>query len=302
MDMGRSWKVIVALVALGLLVGCAASKRSRNRLDVVTAENIDLRQQYDGASRQAREAQLAQDRAITELQQEKHQSRQLAGELSTAEQRALMGQEAVAELERSNQDNLRNAARLQALGTEIDRIGRLAQDAKPRPVAAPPSAPDPGWTDPGHLDAFATDLRARLGGAGIALPVEMRTTRDGRRRVAVVLRSAFPAGKDSLSYNMDAVRAVVGLGQLISSSYPGSRVDIEGHTDSDPIRASHFASNEALSLSRAQSVKTLLVKSGVRESLIETSGHGARNPIASGSTKRAKAENRRVEIYIEPST
>ena len=301
MNMGRPWTVMVALVALGLLVGCAASKRSRNRLDVVTAENIDLRQQHTSAQRQARDAQLAQDRAITELQQEKHNSRQLADDLTTAEQQALAGQAAFDELHRSQEDNNRNAQRLQTLGAEVDRLHKLAQQRKP----APAPAPAPGmneWTTPKHLEAFATDLRARLGSAGIALPVEMRTTRDGRQRVAVVLRSAFPAGKDSLSYNMEAVRAVVGLGQLIGASYPGSRVRVEGHTDSDKIRVSHFASNEALSLSRANSVRTLLVKSGVRESLIETSGHGARNPIASGNTKRAKAENRRVEIYIEPST
>ena len=302
MNMGRPWTVMVALVALGLLVGCAASKQSRNRLDVVTAENIDLRQQQDAAQRQAREAQLAQDRAITELQKEKHQSRQLADELASVEQSALVGEQAVAALQRSQEDNDRNAQRLQALGAEVDRLHRLAQEAKPRPAPVPAQAPDLDWRTPEHLTAFAADLRARLSSAAISLPVEMRTTRDGQQRVAVVLRSAFPAGKDSLSYNMEAVRAVVGVGQLIATSYPGSRVRVEGHTDSDPIKASPFASNEALSLSRARSVKTILVKSGVRESLIETSGHGARNPIASGTTKRAKAENRRVEIYIEQST
>ncbi len=300
MDMGRPWMVLVALVALGLMVGCAASKRSRNRTDVVTAENIDLRQQNATSRYQAREAQLAQDRTIIELQQEKHRSTQLGDDLANAEQGALLGREAVTELHRSREDNLRHVARLQAIGAEVDRLRVQARDSKPRPAPAP--APDMGWKPSPHLDAFAADLRARLGGAGIALPVEMRTTRDGRRRVAVVLKSAFPAGKDSLSYNMEAVRAVVGLGQLISSSYPGSHIRIEGHTDSDPIRKSPFASNEALSLSRAQSVRVLLVKSGVRESLVETTGHGARNPVASGSTKRAKAENRRVEIYIEPST
>jgi len=298
-NVGRPWTVFVALVALGLMVGCAASRRSRSRLDVVTAENIDLRQQNDLAQRQARDAQLGQDRAVTELQEERHQSAMLGQDLRDAEQRALVGDQAVAELERSRDDNARNAARLASLGTEIDRLQRLAQESKPRPV---PPQPEVAWQPSPHLDAFAADLRSRLSSAGIALPVEMRTTRDGQRRVAVVLKSAFPAGKDSLSYNMDAVRAVVGLGQLIANSYPGSRVSVEGHTDSDPIRSSPFASNEALSLSRAQSVKELLVKAGVSESLIETSGHGARSPVASGNTKRAKAENRRVEIYIEPST
>ena len=152
-----------------------------------------------------------------------------------------------------------------------------------------------------HVDAFAADVRARLGSAGINLPVEVRTTRDGQRRVAVVLENAFPPGKDSLSYNMDAVRAVVGLGQLVSASYPGSRLSVDGHTDRDPPRKCPFPSNEALSRARAESVRDLLVKAGVN-GRIEVTGHGARYPIASGNTSRAKAQNRRVEVFIEPST
>jgi type VI secretion system protein ImpK len=297
-NVGWPWTVVLALVALGLLVGCAASKRTNSRLDVITAENIDLNQQRDLAQRQAREAQLAHDRAIVGFQEQKHEALRLADELAGVQQDAVLGQQALAELERSREDNQRNAERLEAMVAEVDRLKRLA---KPRPVAPPPE-PGPSWEPSPHLDAFAADVRAKLASAGISLPVEMRTTRDGTRRVAIVLKNAFPAGKDSLSYNMAAVRAVVGLGQLVASSYPTSRVLVEGHTDSDPIRKSPFASNEALSLSRAESVRGLLVKAGVRSDLVETAGHGARNPVASGSTARAKAENRRVEIYIQPGT
>lgn len=299
--LGRVVMFAVVLAVAGLLVGCSTARRTQSRMSVLQAENVDLTQRTNMAEEQARDATLGQDRTLVELQQEKHRAAQLDSQLTDAEQQALRGNEAVAELEQSRHDTVRNAGRIQGLIAKIDKLERQSAVPKPRSVA--PSRPDAMAYQPSpHLDAFAQDLRGQLGRAGINLPVETRTTRDGRRRVAVVLTNAFPAGKDSLSYNMDAARAVVGLGRLVASSYPSSQVSVEGHTDADPIRVSNFASNEALSLSRARSVKALLAKAGIRESLIEVEGNGARYPLASGKTARAKAQNRRVEIYIEPST
>ena len=121
------------------------------------------------------------------------------------------------------------------------------------------------------------------------------------QQVAIVLRGAFPSGKASLAYDMDAVRCVVGLGELILAEWPGSRLRIEGHTDSDPIRKSAWPNNQALSLARATAVKELLVKSGVPACNIEVVGYGANAPLEHASTKKAKAANRRVEIYILPA-
>ena len=153
-----------------------------------------------------------------------------------------------------------------------------------------------------QVEAFRRDLQSRLAGAGINLPVETRMTRGGSQQVAVVLRGAFPSGKDSLAYDMDAVRCVVGLGELITAQYPGSRVRVEGHTDSDPIRRSPWPSHQALSLARALAVKDLLVKSGVPASGIEALGQGPGVPLEAANTKQAKAANRRVEIYILPAS
>ena len=44
----------------------------------------------------------------------------------------------------------------------------------------------------------------------------------------------------------------------------------------------------------------LISKAGVAESNVTVAGLGARHPIEPGTSKRAKAKNRRVEIYIEP--
>jgi outer membrane protein OmpA-like peptidoglycan-associated protein len=44
----------------------------------------------------------------------------------------------------------------------------------------------------------------------------------------------------------------------------------------------------------------LVSKAGVAESRITVVGLGERHPIEPGTSTRAKAKNRRVEIYIEP--
>ena len=73
---------------------------------------------------------------------------------------------------------------------------------------------------------------------------------------------------------------------------------IEGHTDDvgNPKR------NKALSLSRAQSVKAMLVKLGIDEGRLETVGFGGSRPKVSVArrsrreVRKARAQNRRVEF------
>jgi OOP family OmpA-OmpF porin len=71
-------------------------------------------------------------------------------------------------------------------------------------------------------------------------------------------------------------------------------IDVIGHTDSDGTEEY----NQALSVRRAQSVKDYLVSEGVDASIIDVSGEGELNPIASNATREGRAENRRVDIHV----
>ena len=71
-------------------------------------------------------------------------------------------------------------------------------------------------------------------------------------------------------------------------------IDVIGHTDSDGTEEY----NQALSERRAQSVKDYLVSEGVDASIIDVSGEGEFNPIASNATREGRAENRRVDIHV----
>ena len=73
------------------------------------------------------------------------------------------------------------------------------------------------------------------------------------------------------------------------------QVVIEGHTDSK----GSFSDNQKISEARANSVKSALISQGVSPSQIETYGFGATEPVASNTTVDGRAENRRVELYLE---
>jgi OOP family OmpA-OmpF porin len=67
-----------------------------------------------------------------------------------------------------------------------------------------------------------------------------------------------------------------------------------GHTDSD----GSDASNQKLSVKRAESVKAYLVSKGIEKNRVYTEGKGEKQPVADNKTKEGKAKNRRVEIEV----
>ena len=272
------------LCAAAALSGCASSKRTKERMAVLDAENTDLRQQNDQMTSQLQTAQAESDRLAAQMQQ--------------AEARRV-------ELEKAAMANAAAAGALQRADAELAALRAKNEEANAKIMAmsAAPKAPTSTYAaNAPALDAFRRDLQNRLASYNVhGVDVDVRTAQDGQQRVAVVLQNSFRAGSASLAQNMTATKAVVGLGKLIADSYPGSRVTVEGHTDSDKITKSKWESNEALSLARAEEVKKLLRQAGVTDARVSAMGMGARQPIARGTTDRAKAQNRRVEIYIYPT-
>jgi outer membrane protein OmpA-like peptidoglycan-associated protein len=85
-------------------------------------------------------------------------------------------------------------------------------------------------------------------------------------------------------------------GVLLTST--GYRVQIHGHTDD--IGSSEY--NQRLSERRAKAVQDYLVDAGIDPGIVSTKGHGKANPLLPGTTPKARAKNRRVEIGIIDTT
>ncbi len=98
-----------------------------------------------------------------------------------------------------------------------------------------------------------------------------------------------PKGKEALGT----------VAQVLNAN-PNIHVDIEGHTDSIPIRG-RFADNWALSLARAASIVRILTQDyAVDPTRVIASGHSEYEPVDSNSTEEGRAHNRRTEIILAP--
>ena len=91
----------------------------------------------------------------------------------------------------------------------------------------------------------------------------------------------------------------------VLKEYPDLRVEIQGHTDDQPIKNKKlFQDNQALSQARADKVKEYFVKKGIDESRITSIGYGDSKPVVDptglkgGKLNTARAKNRRVEFQL----
>ena len=86
-----------------------------------------------------------------------------------------------------------------------------------------------------------------------------------------------------------------------------NEIDVVGHTDDVPIRKTATnvmnPTNWALSTNRAWSVLAVLHEAGLSEARGEGSGWGEQRPIAPNAAgKKGNEKNRRIEIFIKPTT
>lgn len=76
---------------------------------------------------------------------------------------------------------------------------------------------------------------------------------------------------------------------------PDVQVEISGHTDN--VGSQEY--NQALSLQRAQAVRNWLVQKGIASNRIKAVGKGQNEPVAPNTTEEGRAENRRIEFYVQ---
>lgn len=108
----------------------------------------------------------------------------------------------------------------------------------------------------------------------------------------------FNSGKADL--RKDSFPILEKIANVIKENLQDNIISIEGHTDSDPIKYSHWKSNRELSLHRALTVCEYLEKLGVSPQKLVPMGWGEYYPVASNDTPEGKQQNRRVEIVIVP--
>lgn len=123
------------------------------------------------------------------------------------------------------------------------------------------------------------------------------TVKNGKVYVSLQENLLFPSG--SALVNPKGKEALGKLAEVLNLD-SDINVNIEGHTDSIPIR-SKFEDNWALSTARATSIVRILTKDyKVDPMRVVASGHSQYDPIDSNSMPEGRAKNRRTEIILTP--
>jgi chemotaxis protein MotB len=122
--------------------------------------------------------------------------------------------------------------------------------------------------------------------------------KDGKVYVSLSENLLFPSG--SAVVNPKGVDALAKLAAVLNLNSDVS-VNIEGHTDSIPIRGK-YQDNWDLSTARANAIVRILVNNyKVNPKKVTASGHSYYDPIATNSTPEGRAKNRRTEIILTPN-
>jgi chemotaxis protein MotB len=121
--------------------------------------------------------------------------------------------------------------------------------------------------------------------------------KNGKVYVSLQENLLFPSG--SAVVNPKGKDALGKLADVLNVN-PDITVDIEGHTDSIPIRG-RYKDNWDLSTARANSIVRILTQDyKVDPVRVIASGHSQYDPVQSNSTSEGRALNRRTEIILSP--
>jgi outer membrane protein OmpA-like peptidoglycan-associated protein len=121
---------------------------------------------------------------------------------------------------------------------------------------------------------------------------EARVFREGADVTVRLLTLSFEVGQSKIDASyydiLDRLQRAI-------LEFPGSRVTVEGHTDS----FGSDATNQRLSQERAEAVRSyLLGNPSLQPSQVEAMGYGEARPVASNDTREGRARNRRTDIII----
>jgi outer membrane protein OmpA-like peptidoglycan-associated protein len=194
------------------------------------------------------------------------------------------------EIVKNTKENLAASERSSALKTEqIASEQKAGFDAETRLIKQQVDA-----NAEARLEKESTDAEARrvkgLADAEVRRLNTIITLEKGKK---VVLKGInFETNKATLRMEsqtnlMQAYNALV--------ANPTVQVEISGHTDN--VGSQH--SNQVLSLKRAQAVRNWLVQKGIASNRMNALGKGDNEPLSSNDTDAGRAENRRIEFYVE---
>lgn len=269
--MKRSNSIIAGLIAtLAIGGGCVTAKK----YEALEADLAKTRGELGKAQSDIKDLNVALEEAEAEAETLRGQIADLEQKLAIAETRASDAEQQLAEVLKDKSNLAASVEEMQKALAELQRKQAQAEAraAEFRNVLAKFKS----LIDNGKLKAKIVDGRMVL---------ELQTD------------ILFASGSADLSDEGAATIREVGA---LLGTIPDRKFQVEGHTDNVPIKSKTYPSNWELASARAINVVKVMVEAGMPGGRISAASYADTRPTSSNQTDEGRAQNRRIEIVIQP--
>ncbi|MBC7455776.1 MAG: flagellar motor protein MotD [Massilia sp.] len=185
-----------------------------------------------------------------------------------------------------------------AFGARRGVVPRAGEEVAPAPAMLLPNLAAKRRAEALRRERERLTMLARALSSTLAPLVKegkVRVTQNSRG-VSVEINASVLFESGDATLTDDSKEALRALAVLLKDD--PHALQVEGHTDTTPIRSPAFASNWELSAARAAAVVRLFIDSGVPANRLTVVGHGANIPVAPNDAQDGRARNRRVAVTI----
>lgn len=147
-----------------------------------------------------------------------------------------------------------------------------------------------------ELEKTTKELKQSFQLMSLSDSVEIATPKDGKLRLRMKGSALFESGSAQFDRgSMPMLDVVVN----VLRQNPKYNVNIQGHTDDQPIETPQFPSNWELSAVRATTVLRYFMRGGLSPERLTATGYGDSLPVEPNKNSAARARNRRIEFVLE---
>ena len=119
---------------------------------------------------------------------------------------------------------------------------------------------------------------------------------ESNRGISIEINASLLFDVAKADLNQESTSVLTAVAKVLAADT--HQIQVEGHTDNQPIKSSVFPSNWELSTARASSVIRLFAENGVGGDRMVAIGYADNRPMEDNATPEGRARNRRVTVMI----
>jgi chemotaxis protein MotB len=172
-------------------------------------------------------------------------------------------------------------------------LGQTTVTVAPKKPEIAPAEDQKKQQERQNMKAIASDVQQALETLVKEGKVQVTETARG---ISIEINASVLFDTAKADLHNDSISALSAVAKVLAKD--NHQIQVEGHTDKEPISSIVFPSNWELSAARSGSVIRLFEKNGVDGARMVAIGYADKRPVQNNDTPEGRARNRRVTIMV----